>query len=126
MPEQISRDKERVARCRGRMSNSPTRSGPRALGELIKADSGLGALARAASSRLDLADCVRKQVAEELAAAIVSCNLRPDGTLVVTATSPEWAARLRFEADGILSGCRGDWPAAARVRFRVGTDPQGL
>ena len=106
------------------MSNSPTRSGPRALGELIKADTRLGALARAASSRLDLADCARKQLPEELAEAIVSCNLRPDGTLVVTAASPEWAARLRFEAEAILSGCRGDWPAAARVRFRVGTDPQ--
>ena len=124
MPEQISRDKERVAHCRDRMSNFPTGRGPRALGELIRADGELGALARAASRRLDLADCVRRQVREELAAAIVSCNLRPVGTLVVTATSPEWAAHLRFEADGILAGCRGDWPAAARVRFRVGTDPQ--
>lgn len=104
------------------MSNSPTRSGPQALGDLLKADSPLGALARAASSRLDLADCVRKQLPADLATAIVTCNLRPDGTLVVTAASPEWAARLRFEADRILSGCRADWPAAGRVRFRVGTD----
>ena len=101
------------------MSN-PSRNGPRGLGELIAADSPLGALARAASSRLDLADCVRKQLPPALAAAIATCNLRPDGTLVVTAASPEWAARLRFEADGILAGCRQDWPAAARVRFRVG------
>lgn len=80
----------------------------------------LGALARAASSRLDLADCVRKQLPGELAAAVSACNLRPDGTLVVTAASPEWAARLRFEADGILAGCRPQWPGAARVQFRVG------
>ncbi|MDP2322858.1 MAG: DciA family protein [Gammaproteobacteria bacterium] len=106
------------------MSDSPTRSGPRGLGDLIRADSPLGALARAASSRLDLADCIRKQLPADLAAAITTCNLRPDGTLVVTVASPEWAARLRFEADGILTGCRGSWPAAARVRFRVGTVPQ--
>ena len=87
---------------------------------MIAANSPLGALARAASSRLDLADCVRRQLPPALALAIATCNLRPDGTLVVTAVSPEWAARLRFEADGILAGCRKDWPAAARVRFRVG------
>lgn len=125
MPEQILRDKERRTPCGDRMSNSPTRSGPRALGDLIRADSRLGALARAASSRLDLADCARQQLPEQLADAIVSCNLRPDGTLVVTAASPEWAARLRFEADAILSGCRGNWPAAARVQFRVGTEGTG-
>jgi len=103
------------------MSNIPGSNGPRALGELLTADSQLGALARAASERLDLADCARRQLPGELAAAIVSCNLRPDGTLVVTAGSPEWASRLRFEADAILAGCRGNWPAAARVRVRVAT-----
>ncbi len=82
----------------------------------------LGVLAKAASSRLELADCIRKQLPVELAAAVTACNLRPDGTLVIMAASPEWAARLRFEAEGILAGCRPQWPEAARVRFRVGTD----
>jgi hypothetical protein len=103
------------------MSNTLGNNGPRALGDLINADGQLGALARAASARLDLAACARRQLPEEFAAAIVSCNLRPDGTLVVTAASSEWAARLRFEADAILSGCRGGWPAATGVRFRVTT-----
>ena len=105
--------------------SSASRNGPRGLGELLAANSTLGALARAASSRVDLADCVRKQLPPALAVAIAACNLRPDGTLVVTAASPEWAARLRFEADGILAGCRKGWPAAARVRFRVGAVPNG-
>ncbi|MEO7387322.1 MAG: DciA family protein [Gammaproteobacteria bacterium] len=96
--------------------------GPRGLGELLALDSPLGALAKAAGRRLELADAVRKQLPTELAAAVASCNLRPDGTLVVTAASPEWASRLRFEADGILAGCRPFWPAAARIRFRVGTE----
>ncbi|MDH5254452.1 MAG: DUF721 domain-containing protein, partial [Gammaproteobacteria bacterium] len=101
------------------MSDSSAK-GPRGLGELMALSSPLGDLAKAASSRVDLADCVRKQLPGELAAAVSACNLRPDGTLVVTAASPEWAARLRFEADGILAGCRPRWPEAARVRFRVG------
>jgi hypothetical protein len=97
-------------------------NGPRGLGELLGAGSPLGDLARAATVRLELADCVRRQLPPGLASAVTTCNLRPDGTLVVTAASPAWAARLRFEADGILAGCRPHWPEAARVRFRVGTD----
>lgn len=103
--------------------SSAAKNGPRGLGELIAANSPLGALARAASSRTDLAACVRQQLSPTLAAAVSNCNLRPDGTLVVSATSSEWAARLRFEADGILTGCRKGWPAAARVVFRVGGGP---
>lgn len=119
MPDRFLLNKEWFTRHPARMS-SPSRNGPRGLGELIAANSPLGALARAASSRLELADSVRKQLPPTLAAAIATCNLRADGTLVVTAASPEWAARLRFEADAILAGCRPTWPAAARVRFRVG------
>lgn len=120
MPERFLLNKERFTHQAAGMS-SGSRNGPRGLGELIAASSTLGALARAASSRLDLADCVRKQLPPALAAAVANCNLRPDGTLVVTAASSEWAARVRFEADAILAGCRKDWPAVARVQFRVGT-----
>ena len=101
--------------------STTSRSGPRGLGELLAPGSPLGTLARAASSRLELADCVRQQLPPDLAAAVAACNLRPDGTLMVTAASPEWASRLRFEADGILAACRPQWPEAARVRFRVTT-----
>ncbi len=101
------------------MSNPPG-NGPRGLAELIAAGGPLGGLAQAASSRLDLADCVRGHLPAALGTAITACNLRPDGTLVVTAASAEWAARLRFEADAILTACRSAWPAATRVRFRVG------
>ncbi len=121
MPDRFWHNKERFTNQVAAMSNSSGK-GPRGLGELMALSSPLGALAKAASSRLELADCVRQQLAGELATAVTACNLRPDGTLVITATRPEWAARLRFEADGILAACRPHWPEAARVRFRVGTD----
>lgn len=99
--------------------------GPRALADLLKAGTAppgpLGALARAAESRLVLADEIRRHLPPDLAGGVASCNLRADGTLVVTATSPDWAARLRFEAEGILASCRAGWPATTRVRVRVGT-----
>ena len=101
------------------MSNS-SRNGPRGLAELIGAGGPLAGLAKAASSRLDLADCVRQQVPVALRTAITACNLRPDGTLVVTTAGADWASRLRFEADAILAGCQRTWPAATRVQLRVG------
>jgi hypothetical protein len=105
--------------------------GPRALGDLLKSGPAgepapanpLGALARAAESRLALTEEIRRQLPPDLAGGVDACNLRPDGTLVVTATSPDWAARLRFEAEGMLASCRAGWPAATRVRVRVGTGP---
>lgn len=94
----------------------------RGLGELLATDSALKQLARTAGRQIELAECVRQQLPADLAGIIVACNLRADGTLVVTATSPEWASRLRFEAGTILAGCRPSWPAAARVQVRVGRD----
>jgi len=120
MPDQFLLNKEQRTRGSAPVSTS-SGNGPRALGELFGANTALSALAKAAGSRVDLTDQVRGQLASALASAVTACNLRPDGTLVVTTSSSEWAARLRFEADVILAGCRVHWPAAARVRFRVGT-----
>ena len=120
MPDRFLLNKEQRTRGTAPVSNS-SGNGPRALGELFGANTALSALAKAAGSRVDLADQVRAQLAPALASAVTTCNLRPDGTLVVTTSSSEWAARLRFEAEAILGACRVQWPAAARVRFRVGT-----
>lgn len=93
----------------------------RSVGDLLATDnSALGQLARAADRQIELADCVRRQLPVDLAGAVTACNLRPDGTLVVTTAGPEWASRLRFEGGTILAGCRKGWPAAARVQVRVG------
>ena len=70
-------------------------------------------------ARLDLADDLRKILPPDLQAALTGCNLRGDGTLVVTTDSPAWAARLRFESEALLRACRGRFPEAARVRVRV-------
>jgi hypothetical protein len=82
----------------------------------------LGKLAEAAGRHVELATRVRTALGAALGAGVAACNLRPDGSLVVTAASPEWAARLRFESATILSACRQQFPAASRVRVRVGTN----
>lgn len=92
---------------------------PRSLGELISSGGALSGLTEEVERRLDLADYLRAAVPEGLRAAISACSLRPDGTLVISTSGPEWAARLRFESDAVLCRCRQRFPAAARVKVRV-------
>ena len=102
-------------------------SGPKSLSDLVSAPGGaVGRLASAAAGRLALGDHLRSSIDPALAARLIGANLRDDGTLVVLAASPEWAARLRFESSRLLAACREQHPGAARVRVRVSqTDPQG-
>ncbi|UCG73110.1 MAG: DUF721 domain-containing protein [Chromatiales bacterium] len=72
-----------------------------------------------AAARVALTDHLRNGLGESLGAHVAGANLRPDGTLVVLASGPEWATRLRFESERMLALCRAVHPAAARVRIRV-------
>ncbi|MBM4221895.1 MAG: DUF721 domain-containing protein [Gammaproteobacteria bacterium] len=121
MPEASRPDKERRT-TRGQEMSDASRNQPRSLGTLFGEVQALGALAEAAAQHVDLATQVRAVLGEPLGSGVSACNLRPDGSLVVTAASPEWAARLRFEAGTILEACRSRFPAASRVRVRVGTN----
>jgi hypothetical protein len=93
---------------------------PKSLSDLIfQPGSAVGDLARKAAATEDLAGALRRALAPELAAELRSASLRDDGTLVVLAASPAWAARLRFEEPALLACCRGSHPAVARLRVRV-------
>lgn len=95
---------------------------PVSLGELFRTPSSrLGGLAAAATDRLALLEVLRQRLPADLQECLLACNVRDDGTLVVTAASPAWAARLRFESAALLSGCRERFPAATRVRVRSTT-----
>jgi hypothetical protein len=98
------------------------RGQPVNLGDLFRSPgSPLGGLARAAAGRVELLDLLRGRLPADLQACLVGCNVRDDGTLVLTASSPAWAARLRFESAGLLACCRERYPGAARVRVRSAT-----
>jgi hypothetical protein len=79
----------------------------------------VGRLGREAAARVALTDHLRASLPAPLGEHITAANLRGDGTLVVLASGPEWAARLRFESDRLLGLCRERAPGAARVRVRV-------
>jgi len=99
---------------------------PKCLSELIRTPgSHLEELAAEARSRMDLADQLREKLPQELARHLMGANLRDDGTLVVVASSPEWASRFRFEATEILATCRQQERRALRIKVRVGNASPG-
>ena len=95
---------------------------PKSLSGLLSdTDSALGRLADEAALRVALTDHLRNGLDPGIGQQLLGANLRDDGTLVILASGPEWAARLRFESEGLLARAREIRPAAARVRIRTGT-----
>jgi hypothetical protein len=93
---------------------------PKSLSELVSTDqSALGRLAAEARARLGLTDHIRAGLPADLAGQMTSCNLGPEGILTVRTTGPEWAARLRFETERILTLCRQRHPETRSVKVGV-------
>ena len=81
----------------------------RELGELVDRAGKIGELTAALAGGLPA----------ELADSLVAANPRPDGTLVVIARSPAWAARLRFEEERLLEVARSHGVNAETLLVRV-------
>ncbi len=79
----------------------------------------IGRLAAQARAKVDLTDHIRKALPSELGAEIVHCAVENCGTLIVRTTSPEWANRLRFENEQLLTLARQRHPEATQVKIRV-------
>lgn len=90
-------------------------------GLIAAPNSGLAKLADAARLRADLSDYMRKHLDSSLANGFRHCNVHDDETLVVTATSPEWAARLRFASAQFLELSQKRGLRLKNVKVRVGT-----
>jgi len=82
-------------------------------------DGGLGDIIRHAQDMGELVQCLQKQLSEESAAQILSANVRDDGELVVLVSSPAWAAKLRFEADGLMAAARQSGADVTACKVRV-------
>jgi hypothetical protein len=94
----------------------------KSLGELIgSSDTEFANLADAARLRADLSDYLRNNMDKSLVQGFMHCNIRDDGTLVIIATSSEWASRLRFEAHQFIDLCRGQGTLVQTVKVRVST-----
>jgi hypothetical protein len=69
-------------------------------------DSPLQRLLRQANDRQRLTERLKAGLEPGLASQLSAANLRQDGQLVLIASSPAWAARLRFESEKILELAR--------------------
>jgi hypothetical protein len=97
-----------------------SRNDPKPLSELISSpESRIGQLAARAHAKVGLTDHIRKGLAPELAAEVVHCSVEDDGTLVVRSSGPEWANRLRFENEKLLTLARQKHSEATQVKVRV-------
>lgn len=82
-------------------------------------ESALDDLAEQARDQVALADLLRESLQPGLREGFAGSDLDSGGTLTVFAAAPEWAARLRFEADRLEAAAgSGGWPVR-RVRIRL-------
>jgi hypothetical protein len=69
-------------------------------------DGGLSDIIRHARDMGELVTRLQSCLAENAARSVVAANIRGDGELVVLASSPAWAAKLRFEAESLMTAAR--------------------
>ena len=65
---------------------------------------------------------LRDALPRELGQAVVSANVGEDGRLVVIATTPAWAARLRFVAEQLIAAAGAAGRPATHCVVRVSHD----
>ncbi len=83
---------------------------------IASALSDLTALARGQTA---LSERLRSALQPDLRDGFAGCDLDPGGTLTVFAAAPEWAARLRFETDGLKAAAGNDgWPVR-QIRIKL-------
>jgi hypothetical protein len=83
---------------------------------------GLGDIIRHAQDMGELLQCLQRQLPEESAANLLSANVRDNGELVVLASSPAWAAKIRFEADSLIAAARQSGADVTSCKVRVSRD----
>ena len=72
----------------------------------LNGDGGLGGIIRHARDMGELVTLLQSCLSEDEARSVVAANIRGDGELVVLASSPAWAAKLRFEAESLMTAAR--------------------
>ena len=80
---------------------------------------GLGDIVRHARDMGRLVGALREALPGEEAEGILAANIREDGELVVLASTPAWAAKLRFETDKLVEAARRTGGEVSSCRVRV-------
>jgi hypothetical protein len=92
------------------------------LGQLLTSGSGdrLGKLVERSRNMVNIAHILRSSLPADVAPHLLAANLRDPGELVLICSSPSWAARLRFESEGLLKAARQAGIKADQCSVKVG------
>jgi hypothetical protein len=97
-----------------------SKSEPKSLSQLLEStNSSLGRLAATAQQKIALSEHIRNGLGPEIGPEVVHCSIDAGGILTVRTSSPEWAARLRFENERLLELSREINSATTSVKVRV-------
>ncbi len=88
-------------------------------------DGGLGDLVRHAREMGELADQLQQALPDDMKTSICAANIRDNGDLVILASSPAWAAKLRFEADRLMTTARQTGADVTSCSVRVNRNQKG-
>ena len=80
---------------------------------------GLGDIVRHARDMGRLVGALREALPGDEAEGVLAANVRHDGELVVLASTPAWAAKLRFEAEKLVEAARRTGAEVSSCRVRV-------
>lgn len=92
------------------------------LGQLLQSGSGdrLDKLVQHSRNMGNLAQILRSALPEDVAPHLLAANLRDPAELVLICSSSSWAARLRFESEGLLKAARQSGIKADSCTVKVG------
>ncbi len=82
-------------------------------------DGELAGVIRRAREMGELTHILCDSLPDEYTGAIAAANVREDGSLVVIATSPAWASRLRYDAEKMLEAARAAGNRVSQCLVRV-------
>ena len=83
---------------------------------------GLGEIVRHARDMDELVATLQQALADDETGGILAANVRDNGELVVFASTPAWAAKLRFEADRLVAAARATGAEVKSCKVRVNRD----
>jgi hypothetical protein len=92
-----------------RLENLLNPNDDRGLGEIVRHARDMGALLRV----------LQQALPGDAASSIIAANIRDDGELVILASSPAWAAKLRFEADRLMAAAQNSGAEVRSCTVRV-------
>ena len=82
-------------------------------------DGELGDIIRHAQDMGELIQILQEVLPAESKGSISAANIRGNGELVILASSPAWAAKLRFDADCLMQAARDSGAEVSTCKIRV-------